>query len=326
MGEWRYLGRKLLQAGATLLFIIVVNFFLFRVMPSDPVRLLTRQRGVQLSPEAQAALAHDLGLDRPLPAQFLQYLVDTFRLDFGNSFIYPGQSVISVFMRNLWPTVLLVGTATVLMIVIGLYLGIRGGWKRGQPLDVGSMGFSLLFYSMPEFWLAMILLIVFSTNLGWFPSGGFETANSDLTGFSRVIDIANHMVLPVLTLTLAYVGEYYLIMRSSLLDVLGEDYITTVRAKGVREDHVLWRHAVRNAMLPTISVIALSFGFVLAGAITVELVFSYPGLGLLALDAIDSQDFLLLQGLFLFASVAVLVSNLVADLVYSWVDPRVREA
>lgn len=326
MGEWRYLGRKLLQAGATLLFIIVVNFFLFRVMPSDPVRLLTRQRGVQLSPEAQATLAHDLGLDRPLPAQFLQYLVDTFRLDFGNSFIYPGQSVISVFMRNLWPTVLLVGTATVLMIVIGLYLGIRGGWKRGQPLDVGSMGFSLLFYSMPEFWLAMILLIVFSTNLGWFPSGGFETANSDLTGFSRVIDIANHMVLPVLTLTLAYVGEYYLIMRSSLLDVLGEDYITTVRAKGVREDHVLWRHAVRNAMLPTISVIALSFGFVLAGAITVELVFSYPGLGLLALDAIDSQDFLLLQGLFLFASLAVLVSNLVADLVYSWVDPRVREA
>ena len=212
------------------------------------------------------------------------------------------------------------------MIVIGLYLGIRGGWKRGQPLDVGSMGFSLLFYSMPEFWLAMILLIVFSTNLGWFPSGGFETANSDLTGFSRVIDIANHMVLPVLTLTLAYVGEYYLIMRSSLLDVLGEDYITTVRAKGVREDHVLWRHAVRNAMLPTISVIALSFGFVLAGAITVELVFSYPGLGLLAIQAIDYQDFLLLQALFLFASLAVLVSNLVADLVYSWVDPRVREA
>jgi peptide/nickel transport system permease protein len=188
------------------------------------------------------------------------------------------------------------------------------------------MGFSLLFYSMPDFWLAMILLIVFSTALGWFPSGGFESPNSDLSGMSRVLDIANHMFLPVLTLTLGYIGEYYLVMRSSLLDVLGEDYITTVRAKGVREDRVLWRHAVRNALLPTISLIALSFGFVLAGAITVELVFSYPGLGLLAIQAIDYQDFLLLQALFLFASVAVLVSNLVADLVYGWVDPRVREA
>ena len=135
------------------------------------------------------------------------------------------------------------------------------------------------------------------------------------------------MFLPVVTLTLAYLGEYYLVMRSSLLDVLGEEYITTVRAKGIREDRVLWRHAVRNAMLPTISLIALSFGFVLGGAITVELVFSYPGLGLLTFQALDSQDFLLLQGLFLFfASVAILVSNLVADLLYSWFDPRVREA
>ena len=134
------------------------------------------------------------------------------------------------------------------------------------------------------------------------------------------------MFLPVVTLTVAYVGEYYLVMRSSLLDVMGEDYITTVRAKGIREGRVLWRHAVRNAMLPTISVIALSLGFVLGGAIVVELVFSYPGLGLLTFQALDSQDFLMLQGLFLFFTLAILVSNLVADLLYSWFDPRVREA
>ncbi len=134
------------------------------------------------------------------------------------------------------------------------------------------------------------------------------------------------MFLPALTLTIGYLGEYYLVMRSSLLDVVGEDYITTIRAKGVREDHVLWRHAVRNAMLPTISQIALGFGFVIGGAVTVELVFSYPGLGLLTIEALDSQDFMLLQGLFLFFSVAVLISNLVADLLYSWFDPRVREA
>jgi peptide/nickel transport system permease protein len=326
MGEWRYLLRKLAQALFTLFFILAVNFFLFRVMPSDPVRLLTRQRGVQLSPQAQQSLIEDLGLDKPLFAQFVDYLGDTLRFDFGNSFIYVGQSVTSVFLRFLWPTVLLVGTATVLMIVVGLYLGIRAGWRRGEALDVSSMGLSLLFYSMPDFWLAMMLLIVFSTSLAWFPSGGFETPSSGLTGVSRAVDVANHLFLPVLTLTLGYIGEYYLVMRSSLLDVLGEDYITTIRAKGVREDRVLWRHAVRNAMLPTISLIALSFGFVIGGAITIELVFSYPGLGLLTIQAIDSQDFLLLQALFLFFSVSVLISNLIADLAYSWFDPRVREA
>ena len=140
------------------------------------------------------------------------------------------------------------------------------------------------------------------------------------------MDIANHMFLPVLTLVLGYVGEYYLVMRSSLLDVMGEDYITTVRAKGLRENRVLWGHAVRNALLPTISQIALGFGFVIGGAVTVELVFSYPGLGLLTIQALDAQDFALLQGLFLFSSIAVLLSNLVADLLYSVLDPRVREA
>ena len=326
MGEWRYVVRKLVQALFTLFFILTVNFFLFRVMPSDPVRLLTRQRGVQLSPAAQESLIADLGLDKPLLSQFISYLGDTARFDFGNSFIYVGESVTSVFLRFLWPTLVLVGTATVLMIAIGLYLGIRGGWNRGTPFDVGSMGFSLLFYSMPDFWLAMMLLIAFSTFLGWFPSGGFESPSAELSGAGRIVDIANHLFLPALTLTLAYIGEYYLVMRSSLLDVLGEEYITTVRAKGVREDRVLWRHAVRNAMLPTISLIALSFGFVIGGAITVELVFSYPGIGLLTIKAIDSQDFLLLQGLFLFYSVSVLFSNLVADIAYSWFDPRVRAA
>jgi peptide/nickel transport system permease protein len=326
MGGWRYVVRKVVQSLLTLVFIIVFNFFLFRVMPGDPVRLLTRQRGVQLSPEAQAALIRDLGLDLPLPAQFLDYAGDVLRGDFGMSFIYQGQTVMEVFLRFLWPTVLLVGTATVITIAIGVYLGIRSGWHRGSKLDVTSMGLSLTAYSMPDFWLAMMLLIVFSTALGWFPSGGYSTPNSGLTGFAYVTDILNHLFLPVLTLTIGYVGEYYLVMRSSLLDVLGEDYIVTVRAKGVRERRVLWGHAVRNALLPTISLIALSFGVVIGGAITVELVFSYPGLGLLTIQALDSQDFLLLQGLFFFFSLAVLLSNLAADLLYSYFDPRVREA
>jgi peptide/nickel transport system permease protein len=326
LGGRRYVIKKVLQALATLAFILVFNFFLFRVMPSDPVKLLTKQKGIQLSQAAQQELINELGLDKPLPAQFLAYAGDTLRGQFGPSFLYQGQSVMDVFLRALWPTLLLVGTATVLMTIIGLYLGIRGGWSRGSRLDTGSMGFSLLFYSMPDFWLAMMLLVLFSTFLGWFPSGGYSTPNADITGIPHVVDVLNHLFLPMVTLTLGYLGEYYLVMRSSLLDVLGEEYVTTVRAKGIREDRVLWGHAVRNALLPTISQIALGFGFILGGAITIELVFSYPGLGLLTINALDSQDFRLLQGLFFFASVAILISNLAADLLYSWFDPRVKEA
>ena len=159
MGGRRYVIKKILQALATLAFILVFNFFLFRVMPSDPVKLLTKQKGIQLSQAAQQELINELGLDKPLPAQFLTYAGDTLRGQFGPSFLYQGQSVMEVFLRALWPTLLLVGTATVLMTIIGLYLGIRGGWSRGSRLDTGSMGFSLLFYSMPDFWLAMMLLV-----------------------------------------------------------------------------------------------------------------------------------------------------------------------
>ncbi len=326
MGGWRYVLRKVLEALFTLVFVLIFNFFLFRIMPSDPIRILDAStRG----PALAGCAGHARARARPgqaLPAQFVSYVEDLLRGDLGETFIYRGQSVMSIFLRFLWPTVLLVGTATVLMIAIGLYLGIRGGWTRGSRIDRASMGLSLTFYSTPDFWLAMMLLILFSTALGWFPSGGYETPNSDLTGSAHLIDVLNHLVLPVVTLTLGYIGEYYLVMRSSLLDVMGEEYLTAVRAKGIREERVLWRHAARNALLPSISLIALSFGFIIGGAITVELVFSYPGLGLLTIQALDAQDYWLLQGLFLFFTLAVLVSNLIADLLYGYLDPRVREA
>jgi peptide/nickel transport system permease protein len=172
----------------------------------------------------------------------------------------------------------------------------------------------------------MLLILLFSTTLGWFPSSGRATVGDAYMVVAAVADIVNHLFLPALTLTLAYLGEYYLVMRSSLLDVLGEDYITTARAKGVREKWVLRRHAVRNALLPTITLIALSFGFVLGGAITVEVVFGYKGLGGLTYDALQNRDFPLLQGIFLISSATVILMNLVADLIYGYFDPRVREA
>jgi peptide/nickel transport system permease protein len=328
VGTRGYVLRKLFQAFLTLLTVVVFNFFLFRVLPADPVALLTRSQGAQLSVEEQAELRAEFGLDKPLfPGQFLDFMGDTLRLDFGDSTILrPGQSVVEVFISAAWPTILLVGLSTFFSAIIGIVLGIYSGWKRGGKLDTGSMGVSLVLYSMPEFWLGMLLILLFSTTLGWFPASGRMSVGQDLTGLDHVADVLNHLFLPLLTLTLAFVGEFYLVMRSSLLDVLGEDYITTARAKGVREKFVLRRHAVRNALLPTITLVALSFGFVLGGAITVELVFGYQGLGYLTFNALDARDYPLLQGVFLFASAAVILLNLVADLVYGYFDPRVREA
>jgi peptide/nickel transport system permease protein len=328
VGTRGYVLRKVAQALLTLVAVIVFNFFLFRILPADPVALLTRGAGAQLSPEEQAELRADYGLDQPLfPGQFMDFMGDTLRLDFGDSIILrPNESVVGVFLDAMWPTILLVGLSTIFSTIIGVLLGIYSGWRRGGKLDVSSMGVSLVLYSMPEFWLGMLLILLFSTTLGWFPASGRASVGSDLTGLAHFADVLNHLFLPLLTLTLAFIGEFYLVMRSSLLDVLGEDYITTARAKGVREKWVLRRHAVRNALLPTITLVALSFGFVLGGAITVEYVFGYQGLGLLTFNALSARDYPLLQGVFLFASAAVILLNLTADLVYVYFDPRVREA
>ena len=328
MGTRRYVLRKLLQAFITLVAILIFNFFLFRVWsPGDPVSFLTRGQGANISLEERQALIQEYGLDESTWGQFAEYMKDTLTLKLGASSFYQGEPVMSVFMRFLWPTLLLVGISTLFSMAIGIWMGIRAGWRRGTPFDRSSMIGSLVLYSMPEFWLGMLLLLLFSGTLGWFPVGGrISTDASELSALGYVLDVADHLFLPVLTLTLAFLGEFYLVMRSSLLDVLGEDYITTARAKGVPERLVLNHHAVRNALLPTVTLVALSFGYVIGGAITVEVVFSYQGLGLLTYTAILAKDYWLLQGMFLFFTLAVIVFNLIADFTYAYLDPRVREA
>jgi len=323
VGTRKYLTSKVLQALFTLVFVIVFNFFLFRILPGNPAQVLLRNRLVP--PEAVRELTEDFGLNDPLPQQFVNYVGDTLRGNFGISFTFR-RPVLGLIQDRVWNTLLLIGLSTVASTVIGLLIGIYGGWKRGSAFDVGSLGFALVMYSMPEFWLGIILLIIFASTLGIFPTGGIVTAGAGFTGFANAVDVANHMVLPALTLTLAFLGEYALIMRSSLLDVMGEDYVTTARAKGLRENLVLRRHVVPNALLPTVTLVALNLGFVVSGAITVETVYSWPGLGLLSFEALRAPDYPLLQGLFLLFSGAVIVANLVADLLYSYLDPRVREA
>ncbi|MFM7719381.1 MAG: ABC transporter permease [Actinomycetota bacterium] len=319
----RYLLGKVLQALLTLAFVLVFNFFLFRVLPGDPAALLLRGT-VAYNPDRIAAVREELGLDEPLPAQFVAYVGNTLTLNFGESFALRGAPVSRVIADKLWPTVLLVGVSTIASALLGLWIGIRGGWRPGSRTDVSGLGFTLLAYAMPEFWFGILVLMLFSGVLGIFPTGGYATTGADLTGLAHVVDVLNHMVLPSVVLTVAYLGEYALIMRNSMIDIVRDDFIQTARAKGVRDRDVLWRHAVPNALLPTMTITFLSLGFVFSGAITIEYVFSWPGLGWLSVQAIEGKDYPLLQALFLLFSGGVIVANLLADVLYSTLDPRVR--
>ena len=328
MSTRRYLISKVLQAVLTLAFVLVFNFFLFRAI-GDPTTLFIRQARGQLSPEAVARLQQELGLDLPLVQQFIHYVKETLQGHLGISSFY-SVPVRTVIVQRVWPTLLLVGLSTIASTVIGIWIGIAQGWRRGSKFDQGMLGFTLFTYAMPEFWFGLLVIMAFSVGVGpfpkIFPTGNYESTAAGLTGYHHYVDVLNHLVLPLFVLTVAYLGEYSLIMRSSLLETLGEDFIITARAKGMMEKRILRRHAVPNALLPTMTVTILSFGFVVSGAITIELIFNWPGLGLLTATSINQRDYPVLQGLFLIFSASVIVANLVADLLYSYLDPRVRAA
>ena len=321
----RYLVRRFASAAVTIFLIVLLNFVLFRAMPGSPERvLLGRLPGV--TPEVIEATRRDWALDQPLfPNQFVAYVASTAGGDLGFSFAQGGRPVTDVLGQRLWPTLLLFGLGELVAIVLGLALGAYSGWKRGGVVDHVGNAISLVLYSTPYFLLGMGLLILFATTLDWFPSFGMATSGRQYDDvFEHLGDIAAHLVLPLATVALGLVGQYAILMRSSILDTLTEDYITTARAKGLPEGRVLRAHALPNALLPTVSLVAINLGYVVAGAITVEVVFNWPGLGTLTVEALAGRDYPVLQGVFLLLSVAVVLANLVADLAYGLLDPRVR--
>jgi peptide/nickel transport system permease protein len=321
----RYLLGKVLGAFGSLCFVVVVNFFLFRVLPGDPARTLGRARFKNA--EQLQAFREQYGLDKSLGEQFLTYLNNTIHGEFGISLRYR-VPVSDLMIDRLWPTLLLVGSSTILAMLLGIWIGTLGAWNRGGTFDRTSTGTTLTLYSMPEWWLGLLLIATLGVGIGpipgLFPTGGLHSTGVDPASIEGWLDTAWHLFLPVTTLTIAYLAEYSLIMRSSLLDELGEDYLTTARAKGLRDIHVRNRHAVRNALLPTTTLSAISLGYIVGGAITIETVFSIPGLGLLSQEALDIPDYWVLQGTFLIASAAVIVANLLVNLLYGVLDPRVR--
>lgn len=320
----RFIVRRFGQAALTIFLIVILNFILFRAMPGSPERILARNPNV--SPEAIQQIRERWGIDKPLiPDQLVDYIAATLQGDLGNSFGEQGRPVTEVVGSRVGPTLLLFGLGEILAIVIGLALGAYAGWRRGGPLDLVGNGVSLILYSMPYFLLGMILLLIFSSTLHWFPSFGMTTLGvTHDSPIAYMADLSAHLVLPVATVALGLIGQYSILMRSSIIETMSDEYITTARAKGITDARILRSHALPNAMLPTVSLIAINLGYVVAGAITVEVVFNWPGLGTLTVDALKSRDYAVLQGIFLVLSISVVFANLGADMIYGRLDPRVR--
>ena len=320
----RYLVRKLVQSFLTIVAIVLLNFLLFRMMPGSPERVLLRNP--YLTAEKIEQVRHAWGLDKPLiPDQLVAYVGATFTGDLGYSLKFRGTPVTEVIGQRFWPTILLIGAGELIAIVVGLTLGSYAGWRRGGLTDRVGSGLSLVLYSMPYFVIGLALIVIFATTLHWFPTSGMLVSGARYaTIWDRAFDFGRHFILPLTTVSLGLIGGYSIIMRSAIIETRSEDYITTARAKGLADSRILRSHAFPNALLPMVTIIAINLGYVVAGAITAEVVFNWPGIGTLTVDALSARDYPVLEGVFLLLSVTVVIANLVADLVYGLLDPRVR--
>ncbi|MBE9508234.1 MAG: ABC transporter permease [Chloroflexi bacterium] len=323
-------GTKIAQYLITILVLLSLNFFLPRMMPGDPLSYLlgdpSADAPMLLTEEMRANLLAYYGLDKPLAAQYWDYLSGLVRGDLGWS-IYYNAPVGSVILGRLKWTLFLSGTAAVIYIALGIALGAVSAWRRGSKTDIGLLVSIFSLGSWPPFFLGMLLIIFFSVELGLFPIGGAQSAETArLGGLEQAGDVLHHWSLPCLTLVLTHLPGIYLLTRNSMLSVLGEDYVRTARSKGIVESLVLLRHALPNALLPIVTTVAMRFGFMIMGTMFVEVVFAYPGMGALIYEASAARDYPLLQGVFLVAMAFVLVLNLMADVLYGWLDPRVRRA
>jgi peptide/nickel transport system permease protein len=315
-----YVVKRTVFAITTVFFALTLNFVLFRAAPGDATSSLRGCR--QCTPEFRDALHAELGLDKSKLEQYWIYLQELAHGDLGLSFV-SRQPVWDELRDPILNTLPMVALGYIFAIVFGILVGVIAAWRRGTFADWGGLLSALVFYSLPTQWLGLMLLILFS---GVLPSSGIADPFIEFTDASTwevVLDRLEHMILPSMTLGLVLYGEYALIVRSSMLETLGEDYILTARAKGLANWAIVWKHAFRNALLPIVTLIALTLGYVVAGSILVEAVFSYPGIGLLTYEAIFARDYPVLQGAFLILTLSVVIANYIADLLYFRLDPRI---
>ncbi len=305
-----------------LLVILVLTFALIHAAPGDPIYALAGQSG---DAAYYAAMRAKFGLDRSVPEQLLIYVANAARGDLGYSYTY-GQPVLEIVADRLPPTLLLMLPALVLSTALGVWLGLQAAWRSDRPVDHAIVAGTTLAAAVPAFWLGQVLVIVLAAGLGWFPVQGMTTARASLTGFDYVRDLADHLVLPVATLTVLQLPLVTRLTRAGLQEAMQEDYVRTARAKGIGAWSALVRHALPNALLPVATVVGSHFGTLLTGAVLTEIIFAWPGLGRLLFDATLARDYPLLMAIFLVASLAVILANLATDLAYGALDPRVRLA
>jgi peptide/nickel transport system permease protein len=319
----------------TLIAVVIFNFLLFRILPGDPVKLIIHSP--RMTREAQERIRANFGLDKPVwfdperlkqgdvlgafDTQFTAYVRNLLRGDLGISFS-SRQEVAELLAERTWRTVVLILGGETIAIVLGMSIGLIAAWRRGTRLDTAILLFGLFSWALPTFFLGIILLILAR---GYLPVGGMATPGlSPEDGLTYWLDVAKHLVLPTLTMAIVYTSEYMLIMRSSVMEVLTEDYILTAKAKGLSTFRIMRDHALKNSMLPMVTIIAITFGYTVGGAIQVETVFSWPGLGRLMYEAVQKRDYPVLQGSFLLLAATVILANLLADLLYLVLDPRIK--
>lgn len=320
-GALRFVLRRLLRAVPAVVAILVITFLMIQLAPGDAVDALAGAGGDQATNDYLRAY---LQLDRPVWEQFGSYVLNLAQGDLGVSFVQGGTPVTELILERLPATLLLMTTALVLSSAGGILLGaLIARWPYGR-FDAGVSTLSLAIDAMPVFWLGQLVVLAFAISAGWFPIQGMTDARADNTGWVAVADVAHHLVLPALVLAMAELALVTRVARSALLGEKGQEYVRTARAKGLTERRTILVHALPNAMLPVVTVIGTRLGFLFAGAVVIETVFGWPGLGTLLLTASQSRDRPVLLGLVLLVSLSVVLANLITDLLYGWIDPRVR--
>jgi peptide/nickel transport system permease protein len=317
-GMSRYIVERVIQTFITLIIILTIIFIMFESLPAKPQDLLAQNP--LLKPSDREYLVRFFGFDKPIEERYVIYMKNMLTFHFGTSFSQ-AEPVWNLLSERIPRTLLLFGLATIISYVIGIYVGAYIAWKRGGAADGTAVVTSLVFYNMPSFWIGLIFLLVFSARLGWFPLTGWYDPSVNLP---KALNITWHLALPLIVLILLNLAGTILLMRTAMLDIIGENYMVTAKAIGLPERRVLYRHGARNAMLPVVTAFIISIVFSISGAVVLENVFTFPGVGALYIRSLSQLDFPVAEATLYIITLLVLIGNFVADLIYGYLDPRVR--
>ncbi len=317
----RYIGKRALSGLLVVLLSVCFNFTLIRLAPGDPIRIMAGTDNP--NEEMIEALQQKYGLDKSIPEQFVMFLGNVAKGDLGYSYI-SDESVIKLIGEKIGPTLVLSLTAVLLSVTIGTLIGIYAARKNGSKFDQFVCSISYVFDATPGFWLGLMMILIFASTLKWFPTSGMVNLRANYKGFAYFADVCRHLVLPITTMVLTQTPYYFRIARSSVLQVMSEDFITTFKATGMKESRIFNKYVLRNAILPTVTVLGMSLAFLLSGSVLIETVFAWPGMGRLMFSSISKRDYPVLTGIYLVTSVVICIAMILVDILYGFIDPRIR--